>query len=58
MFVAYHYAILLCAYAFVFQVLTGVLMLQLPPFDILIVYACTYVFLLNAMLLSTQISCT
>ena len=43
-FVAYYCAILLCAYDSVFHVLTGVLMLyQLLPFDILIVYTCTYI---------------
>ena len=54
LFVAYYYAILLCADVFIFQVLTGVLyvvLISLPPFDILIVYACTYVCIHYAMLL-------
>ena len=36
MFVAYYYAILLCAYVFVFQVLTGVLMLYSLAYHLLI----------------------
>ena len=36
LFVAYYYAILLCAYVFVFQVLTGVLMLYSLAYHLLI----------------------
>ena len=57
LFVAYYYAIFLLCLCFCISSVnwcTYVVLISLPPFDILVVYACTYVCILNAMLLSTQ----
>ena len=52
LFLAYYYAIFLLCLCFCISSVnwcTYVVLISLPPFDILIVYACTYVCILNAM---------